>query len=673
MLQKFRFGFPAAPLGAALVLAAAMLAGCGGGSDDSSQASLLGWTSATNPGKGHSKPVWSDEFHGNRLDPNKWVYQLGNGATIGNPGWGNNELEYYTDREKNVRVHGGKLIITARKENYTGNAAGGNQGQTFTWTSGRIRTAGKFSRTYGKIEVRAKLPEGKGFWPAIWMLPEDQPGNPYGLWAANGEIDITEGWGSKPDRIAQTLHYGGMWPNNVYSGTEYVFPKKDATSWHTYTLEWRSNEIKWLVDGVVTSTKTQWWSSKAQPPASDADLNAWPAPFDKPFYILLNLAVGGNFDGNPDASTPDKAEMKIDYVRWSSLPDESRDPGPRPDMRYPWTPIPARPPVDGNLIYNPSFDWTSSNSTVAQYPDAQTVEGVANSWFWNLFKLDGDATASNDNGAIKVGITNPGTQSWNVQLQHNGITVTEGRKYAITFDAWASVNRDITYTVGASGDSRGFESYSGGDQTASLTTAKQTFTQSFSMLTGTNTNARLVFNLANAGLNTVWIDNVSIVDVGPADVPPPPPTGQNLLVNGDFSSGLNGWTNWDNGANGLTVTTENGQAKLDIPHVDPSNNWNVQFNQLNVPLVAGTSYTLTFTGSATSPRTVAVVIGENGGSYARYLDTTAALTSSGNTFAYTFTAPVTNPAAQLQILGAVGAAGDAYALYFDDFSLVANP
>ncbi|MDF3036695.1 MAG: Glucan endo,3-beta-D-glucosidase, partial [Paucimonas sp.] len=533
---------------------------------------------------------------------------------------------------------------------------------------------GKFSRTYGKIEIRAKFPAGKGFWPALWMLPEDAAGTQYGTWAANGEIDIFEGWGSKPTKAGQTLHYGGMWPNNVNSGYEYTFPNSGTTGdWHTYTLEWRSNEIKWLVDGVVTSTQTKWWSSKAQPPASDADLNAWPAPFDKPFYVLLNLAVGGNFDGNPDSTTPSQGEMQVDYVRWYSLADENRDPGARPTIQYPWSPVPARPALNGDLIYNSSFDWEAGNSTVVQYPTAQTVEGATNSYFWNLFKFGGDATASNDMGALKVSITDPGSQNWNVQLQHNGITVTGGRKYKVTFDAWSSVNRDLTYGVGASGDSRGFESYHGGDQTASLTTSRQTFTHTFNMTSGTNTNARLVFNLAAAGTNSVWVDNVSIVDVGAADSSGGPATGVNILANGDFSSGLTSWTNWDNGANGLVVTNDNGQAKLAIASVDPSNDWNVQFNQINVPVVAGTSYTLTFTGSASSPRTVAVVIGENGGSYARYLNSTAALTTSTNTFTYTFTAAVTNPAAQLQILGAVGTAGESYNLFFDNFSLVANP
>ncbi len=209
----------------------------------------------------------------------------------------------------------------------------------------------------------------------------------------------------------------------------------------------------------------------------------------------------------PPLATPDKAEMVVDYVRWSSLPDESRAPGARPSMKYPWTPVSttARPAVNGNFVYNPSFDWTSSNATVVQSTDTETIEGASNSYFWNLFKLNGEANASNDGGAIKINVTAPGTEAWNVQLQHNQIPITEGRKYRLNFDARASANRSMTYTVGAVQD-RNFESYSGGDHTAALTTSMQTFTRTFSMTSKTNNGARVVFNLANAGVNSVWID-----------------------------------------------------------------------------------------------------------------------------------------------------------------------
>lgn len=649
--------------------------GGAGGKPPSGGAGGQGGRAGTGGGDGAPagwKVAWSDEFDGasgEKPDSSKWGYDLGG------DGWGNNELEYYTDRPENVHVEGGNLVITARKEAFVGTAAGGNAGQTFTWTSGRIRSTGKFSRTYGKIEFRAKLPVGKGFWPAVWLLPEEGVGNPYAPWAANGEIDMMEGMGSKPNKVVQTLHYGGKWPHNVYTANDAPLPSGDVSEWHTYTLEWRSNEIKWSIDGVVTSTQTKWWSSNADNPGSDADLNAWPAPFDKPFYVLINLAVGGNFDGNPDATTADKGEMLVDYIRWSSLADEKRDPGPRPDMTYPWTPSTAvaRPAVNGNLIYNPSFDWAASNTVVTQNPNAETISGVTNSYFWNLFKLNGEATATNDSGALKVDVTNPGTDTWNVQLQHNNVPLTEGRKYRLSFDARASTARNITYTVGA-GQDRGFESYAGGDQTAALTTGAQTFTRTFDMTTGTNNAARVVFNLAAAGTNTVWIDNVVLEDIGAADVQAGPTPGVNVLKNGDFSSALDpNWTTWANPATGLAASVVNGAAQLAVTHVDPANNWDVQLNQPGVPLVKGTSYTLTFKGSATAAKTVGVVIGENGGSYARYLDVTAALTPTAKGYTYTFTAPVTNAAAQLQILGADGAAGDNYTLTFDDFSLVANP
>jgi hypothetical protein len=195
------------------------------------------------------------------------------------------------------------------------------------------------------------------------------------------------------------------------------------------------------------------------------------------------------------------------------------------------------------------------------------------------------------------------------------------------------------------------------------------------MQSGTNNNARLVFNLANTGINSVWIDNVVVEDVGAADTPTGPVEGVNLLKNADFGTDLApNWTTWASpGTGSLVASVVSGAAKLVVTDVDPANNWHVQLNQLNLPLVKGKSYTLTFKGSASVDKAVGVVIGENGGSYARYLDVTAALKATAGAYTYTFTAPVSNAAAQLQILGAVGVAGDDYTLMFDDFSLVANP
>lgn len=242
---------------------------------------------------------WQDEFDGGAVEPSRWTYDLGTGSQHGLTGWGNNELQFYTDRVQNASVSGGTLKITARQENYGGQA----------YTSARLKTQGRFSQAGGRFEIRAALPTGQGLWPAIWMLPDS---NTYGGWAASGEIDIMEARGQQPDRVAGTIHYGGAWPGNTQSGATRILPAgQTIASFHTYAVEWDttvSPAIRWYVDDVLYATRTSWWSAGG----------AYPAPFDKPFYLLLNLAVGGNYVGSPNAGTTFPATMQVDYVRVST-------------------------------------------------------------------------------------------------------------------------------------------------------------------------------------------------------------------------------------------------------------------------------------------------------------------------------------------------------------------
>jgi len=278
---------PAAPVAVLLLttaLAAMALPGCrADGGITTSEGNILpdsGWTL-----------VWSDEFQGTELDPERWSFQVGDGCDIGLCGWGNNELQWY--REENVQVSGGVLTITARAE-----PAGGK-----AYTSARIRTLGKGDWTYGRIDVRARLPLGRGLWPAIWMLPSE---NRYGTWAASGEIDIVELVGHEPDRVHGTLHYGGEWPDNVYSGAPFVLPSGTfADRFHTFTLVWEEGQMRWYVDGEHYQTQTEWHSAGGP----------YPAPFDEPFHLLLNVAVGGDWPGYPDARTVFPQSMVVDYVR----------------------------------------------------------------------------------------------------------------------------------------------------------------------------------------------------------------------------------------------------------------------------------------------------------------------------------------------------------------------
>lgn len=242
--------------------------------------------------------VWNDEFDGTSIDTSKWFFETGDGSQYGfGPGgggaWGNNELQYYLP--DSAQVANGVLSITARDD-----GAGG-----YSYTSARINTRDRVAVRYGRVEASIKLPAGQGYWPAFWLLGQDSP---YGEWAATGEIDIVEAVnldGTGGNEIFGTIHYGGEFPANLRSETRYT-PSTDVTDdFHTYAVEWDAGEIRWYVDGTLYGMQNSWSSTAA----------AFPAPFDQPFYILLNLAVGGNFPGSPNAATSFPAVMEVDYVR----------------------------------------------------------------------------------------------------------------------------------------------------------------------------------------------------------------------------------------------------------------------------------------------------------------------------------------------------------------------
>jgi beta-glucanase (GH16 family) len=190
-------------------------------------------------------------------------------------------------------VGDGALHIIARQEAFGG----------ANYTSARLKTLGRFSKLYGRFEFRARVPRGQGYWPALWMMPRDSV---YGSWAASGEIDVMENKGSAPTVVGGTLHYGGRWPSNVHQGSSFTFTGgESATNFHVYALEWTTNAFRWYVDGQLYRTQTSWWSSGGD----------YPAPFNQPFFILMNLAVGGNYGGNPDGTTVFPGVIQVDYVR----------------------------------------------------------------------------------------------------------------------------------------------------------------------------------------------------------------------------------------------------------------------------------------------------------------------------------------------------------------------
>lgn len=248
--------------------------------------------------------VWSDEFDGSAVDTTKWEFMIGNGAEYGNPGWGNNELQYYTSRPENASVSGGMLHITARQESFA----------AFNYTSARLRTLNKADFLYGRMEARIKLPSTPGIWPAFWMLPTNSP---YGGWAASGEIDIMESV-NYADTIYGSIHFGGNWPNNTHLTCTRTGGIDYSLDFHRYAIEWQPGLIRWFIDDVAYCTRgqSQWYSTAAP---SDPD-----APFDSMFHFLLNVAVGGNFPGNPNGSSVFPQTMTVDWVRvYQSVPEQS--------------------------------------------------------------------------------------------------------------------------------------------------------------------------------------------------------------------------------------------------------------------------------------------------------------------------------------------------------------
>ena len=259
-------------------------------------------------------------------DANHWI-----------TGWGNNELQYYTREPDNAFVKDGNAAHPG-DQGIVSRAAAIPRPDSRRGSATAVRCS---TKKYGQFEFRAKLPTGQGVWPALWMLPQDDK---YGGWAASGEIDVLEARGQEPAQGARHAALRLRWPANAHAGNEYSFPRTATIAdFHVYALEWEPGEIRWSVDGKIlrhadrsggAASKTD--GEKGVQPAKEADLNPWPAPFDQPFYLVMNVAVGGNFLGNPDTTTKFPAEMLVDYVRVYDKVGGYGKPKPRGDGKLPF-------------------------------------------------------------------------------------------------------------------------------------------------------------------------------------------------------------------------------------------------------------------------------------------------------------------------------------------------
>lgn len=267
--------------------------------------------------------VWSDEFEGTELDTDTWTEWRGSAF--------NNEWQFYTPRDTNIYVEDGLLHLVGLRENFGGR----------NWTSGRINSRRGANFLYGKVEIRAKLPAGRGLWPAFWMMPTESE---YGGWPYSGEMDIMEYRGHQTNRTQGTIHFsrleypgsGNAVADREYISGEYELPEGSfAEEFHIYSFEWTDSTLKWFVDDL------HYFTIRREEVEDRAEIY----PFNKQFYVILNLAIGGDYLGDmqPDASTPDRNEVLVDYVR--VYQDQNK--GPDIDLPFADTvPVPAREPIE---------------------------------------------------------------------------------------------------------------------------------------------------------------------------------------------------------------------------------------------------------------------------------------------------------------------------------------
>lgn len=613
------------------------------------------------------KLVWSDEFNGpesgedeanldsNGVDLDRWDYQLGTGAQYGLDGWGNNEEQYY--RSENIKVEDGLLSITAQEESFEGK----------DYTSGRLFTEPTFSQTYGKFEARMKLPEGQGLWPAFWLMPKDSE---YGVWASSGEIDIMEAKGRLPEQVGGAIHFGKNWPSNKLFSKDYHFTEgEDITDYHVYGLEWEPGELRWYVDGELYQTVNNWDSWGAGQPAK----YAYPAPFDKPFYLILNLAVGGNFDGGvlPDTSAL-PAEMLVDYVRVYELDGKPYRTPVEPVIDAEPYPSEYKEPVDGNFVYDPDYENGFMDVT----------SGALDENNWNFVRVgtffgEGTIGVEELEGVpfARTEILNVGNAAHAVQLIQN-VTLSKGRWYKLSFEAKSSASRPMTVKFGG-GETRGWSVYSD-NLDVSLTNELLPYEMTFQMTSETDTLARLEFNM---GLNTqpVWIGNVRLIETTAPDpyseqAEKEPLEDGNHVYNGGFDLGyMHRMTYWllenDDGASAQAsvdqddrelkaVVTSPGEAASDIRLV-----------QKGLTLIDGNEYRLTFKARASEERTIAAAILKPDGSvYAEAVDG-GTLAIGADMEEYTLTFRAEGGAGNTSKL-AFQLGGESGEVYLDDVRLV---
>lgn len=447
---------------------------------------------------------WNDEFDGDSLDTENWNVETHEA------GWVNAELQEYVNSEDNIKVVSGNLIISPVQ---TKNADG-----TYSYTSGRINTQGHQDYTYGLFEARVKVPEGKGYLPAFWMMPDE---NVYGQWPVCGEIDIMEVMGQETNKAYGTIHYGK--PHKENQGNYVLEEDTFANDYHTFAVEWLPGELIWYVDGEEFYRTSDWYSSK-----DGQNKLTYPAPFDQPFHVILNLAVGGSWVGYPNDEDFVADDYCVDYVRIYQKTDGYDD----SNVQAPEEDEVEAPTIGENLIRNGDFAVNEDLEEDVDWKFATAQNGV------------GSPTISNK--AIHIATTNAGDVDYSIQLYQSNIPMKKGATYQVSYDAYADAPRKMMSKVSA--PENGWAVYGGGNA-IDLTTQKKTYTYT-ATASADDPYGRLEFNMGAFGSTaTVHISNVSVkaISYEPVveDDTKTVQSDGNYVYNGEFDQGANRLGYWE--------------------------------------------------------------------------------------------------------------------------------
>lgn len=453
-----------------------------------------------------------------------------------------------------------------------------------SYTSGRISTQNLKTFTYGRFEVRAKVPNGQGYLPAFWLMANDE--NVYGQWPRCGEIDCMEVMGQDTNKLYGTIHYGN--PHAESQGTYTIKDgeKSFSDDFHTFTCDWEPGKITWYVDGIKYHEESNWHST-----TEGQGTLTYPAPFDQPFYIILNLAVGGSWVGNPNETTNFKNNpFVVDYVRVYQK-DSYDENVTRPEVKFEPT---NEPDESGNYI---------KNSTFAE------AEDLTDDTNWKFITaLDGAATAEIKDNSMVIKTEKAGTVDYSVQLVQANVPFEKGATYEVSFDAQASENRKMNVDVKA--PDRGYQSYMK-TLVPELTTEMKHFSTQFVMKADSDVNGRLEFNMGNAGSGDIVLKNVVVRKTAEPD--PNAKEEKTILANGSciyngsFQEGKNHLGYWD-------ITPEGADIKvtgLSDGRRLVTEGKSVTISQSDLAFKEGTAYALSFDAYAQNGATVVATVGGN--------------------------------------------------------------